>query len=309
MNTNTGQADKLSEKSSKLQIIKAYFELCKPNVMYLAIITAITGMFLAPSDISIAKFLLTIIFVSMGAGAAGAFNMYFEMDIDAQMSRTSKRPLPSWRLKRNNALKFAYIMSALSVGLMALTINFLSSFLLLFTIVFYAYFYTLILKKNTVYNIVIGGIPGAIPPLIGWAAVENSLNMAIFSVFLIIFLWIPPHSWALALFKVKEYSKVNIPMLPVIKGRAHTINQIMVYSILMICSTYLPYFYRISGIFYVIVASILNIIFAYWVLKLYKTKENTQNHKNEKILFIFSINYLFVLFLSMIAEKIFFKFF
>jgi protoheme IX farnesyltransferase len=284
-------------------ILKSYFELCKPNVMYLSILTAIAGLFAAPSQILFLKAFFSIILISIGAGSAGAFNMYFESDIDSIMERTKKRPLPSWKIKKENALYFAIFSSVFSVFFLFIVSNLLSAFLLLLTIIFYAFIYTLILKKRTVYNIVIGGIPGAIPPLIGWAVVENSLSLSSFSLFLIIFLWIPPHSWSLALFKLEEYKKVNIPMLPVKKGIKKTNQQILVYSILLIISSYFPFFLKIVNLLYLPIITILNIFFMYFVLKIFFNKDYT-NHLYEKKLFFFSINYLFIIYIYIIFEKI-----
>jgi protoheme IX farnesyltransferase len=299
----------LQKNNSFVKKIKSYFDLCKPNVMYLAILSSVAGIFLAPGNISFFNGLLSLIFVSMGAGSAGAFNMYFESEIDAMMERTSKRPLPSWRIKKNHALYFAIFLGISSVLSLWTIANLLSAALLFATIIFYGFIYTLILKKRTLHNVVIGGIPGAIPPLIGWAIVENSLSLRIFSLFFIIFLWIPPHSWALALFKIKEYKKVQIPMLPVIKGRENTINQILAYSIALIISSYSPYFFNLISIYYAFFISFLNFFFIYFSIKLFFDKKDKLNNKFEKRLFLFSINYLLLLLIWIICEKIFIKLF
>lgn len=290
-------------KSNILLIIKSYFELCKPNVMYLAILSSIAGMFLAQNQISLINSIFSVIFISVGAGSAGAFNMYFEADIDKLMYRTSKRPLPSWRIKKINGLYFAIITSIISILGLYFSSNILSAFLLFLTIVFYAFIYTLILKKRTIYNIVIGGIPGAIPPLIGSSVMDNSISLPAWSLFFIIFFWIPPHSWALALFKLDEYKKVNIPMLPVIKGRKNTSIQIIIYSFLLLISSYSLYFTGFLNFAYLILITILNIIFMYFAFKIYFFE--TKNNIYEKKLFFFSINYLFLIFLYVIFEKIF----
>lgn len=285
--------------NKNLALIKAYFELCKPRVMYLAILSAFIGMVLAyrtnPVEIDFVKSLWAILAIFMGAGSAGALNMYLEVEIDAQMSRTSKRPLPSWKVQRKHAFRFAFILGLFAVLFMYIFVNPLSALLLLSTIIFYVIFYTLLLKKNTIYNVVIGGVPGAIPPLIGWASVMNSLSWSIFSFFLIIFLWIPPHSWALALYRIEEYRKVKIPMMPVIKGRQYTIHQMVFYSILMIISSYLPFIFGLCGYLYLISCSILNLYFTYYMFKVYQNIEDKFNHRYDKILFIFSIKYLLIL--------------
>ena len=270
--------------------------------MSLAIMSAIVGIILAPGEINNFKLLWSLICIIFGAGASGAINMALEMDIDSQMTRTSKRPLPMNKINQKSALEFAIILGSTSVFFMALFVNALSAFLLFATIVFYGYFYTLVLKKRTIYNVVIGGIPGALPPVIGWTVVTNSLSIGAFTFFAIIFLWIPPHSWALALYKVKEYQKVNIPMMPVIKGRKYTVFQIIFYSILLIISTYIPYFFNSLEKIYLITATIANLFLIYFSVKLIQNIEDKSNHKYDKLFFIFSINYLFILFLSAICD-------
>jgi protoheme IX farnesyltransferase len=290
------------EATINFQTIESYFELFKPGVMSLAIMSAIVGIILAPGEINNFKLLWSLICIIFGAGASGAINMALEMDIDSQMTRTSKRPLPMNKINQKSALEFAIILGSTSVFFMALFVNALSAFLLFATIVFYGYFYTLVLKKRTIYNVVIGGIPGALPPVIGWTVVTNSLSIGAFTFFAIIFLWIPPHSWALALYKVKEYQKVNIPMMPVIKGRKYTVFQIIFYSILLIISTYIPYFFNSLEKIYLITATIANLFLIYFSVKLIQNIEDKSNHKYDKLFFIFSINYLFILFLSAICD-------
>jgi len=284
------------------QTIKSYFELFKPGVMSLAIMSAVVGIILAPGQINNFKLLWSLICIIFGAGASGAINMSLEMDIDSQMTRTSKRPLPMHKMHPHSALEFALVLGAFSVFFMAFFVNTLSALLLLSTIAFYGYFYTLILKKRTIYNVVIGGIPGALPPVIGWAAVTNSLSLGAFTFFFIIFLWIPPHSWALALYKVNEYKKVNIPMMPVVKGRRYTIFQIIFYSILLIFSTYTPYYFNSLGNIYLIITTLANSFLIYYSIKLIQNIDNKSSHKYDKLFFIFSINYLFIIFLAAIFD-------
>ena len=295
---------KIDNKKSLISTSAAYFELCKPNVMYLAILSAATGIILVPNvSISWYMFLFLMFLISIGAGSAGAFNMSLEKDIDMQMARTRKRPLPSSRVSKSGGLTFAFLMASISVILLWVCFNWLCAAGMLFTIVFYAYFYTLVLKKNTVYNIVIGGIPGAMPPLIGWSALTGNISFGIFSFFLIIFFWIPPHSWALALFKVKEYAKVSIPMMPVVKGRAYTIKQMILFTVPMVISSYLPYLTHLCSLFYTFIISGLNIIFCYILYKLYKDTNDLQKNKYEKMLFFYSINYLFIILIVAIIDQ------
>ena len=290
------------EEIINFQTIRSYFELFKPGVMSLSIMSAVVGIILAPGEINNFKLLWSLICIIFGAGASGAINMALEMDIDSQMTRTSRRPLPMNKMHPQSALEFAIILGATSVFFMALFVNALSAFLLFSTIIFYGYFYTLLLKKRTIYNVVIGGIPGALPPVIGWTTVTNSLSLGAFTFFAIIFLWIPPHSWALALYKIKEYKKVNIPMMPVIKGRKYTIFQIIFYSILLIISTYTPYFFNSLGNIYLTTTTVANLFLIYFSIKLIQNIEDKSNHKCDKLFFIFSINYLFIIFLAAICD-------
>ena len=298
---------KLSYNSKNQPIIdtstlKAYFELFKPGVMSLAIMSAIVGIIVAPGHFSTLQLFWTVVCVTFGAASSGAINMCLEIEIDSKMTRTSKRPLPMQKINSKNALEFAMVLGFFSVFFMALFVNFLSAFLLLSTIVFYGYVYTLILKKKTIYNVVIGGIPGALPPLIGWVAVTNSISLNSMWFFLIIFLWIPPHSWALALYKVEEYRKVEVPMMPVIKGRRYTMYQIIFYSILLLISTYLPYFSGMSGLTYLFITSLANSFFIYYLMRMVQNIDDKVNHKFDKIFFIFSINYLFIIFIAAIFD-------
>ena len=302
ININTNNAMKNEVESININTFKSYFELFKPGVMSLAIMSAVIGVILAPGSISGLKLFWALLCIIFGAGASGAINMSLEMDIDSQMSRTSKRPLPMGKMNQKSALEFSVLLGGASVFFMAMFVNLLSAVLLLFTIVFYGYLYTLILKKRTIYNVVIGGIPGALPPLIGWAAVTNSLSIGAFTFFLVIFLWIPPHSWALALYRVEEYKKVNVPMMPVVKGRKYTIFQIIFYSMLLVISTYGPYFFNDLGNIYLVVTSIANVFLIYYLVKIFQNIEDKVNHKYDKLFFIFSINYLFILFLVAIVD-------
>ena len=286
-------------------ILKAYFELFKPGVMSLAIMSGALGIIIAPEQISGLKLFWSLLCIILGAGASGAINMCLEIDIDSQMSRTSKRPLPMNKITKERGLEVAYYMAFFSVFFMALFVNVLSASLLFLTIFFYGYIYTLILKRRTIYNVVIGGISGAIPPLIGWASVMNSLSWASMSFFWIIFLWIPPHSWALALYKAKEYQKVSVPMMPVVKGRKFTIYQVVFYSILMIASTYLPYYFGLNGVIYLYVTTFSNLVWVYFTMKLMKNIVDKENHRSEKLFFVFSINYLFIVFFASMIDCFF----
>ena len=209
-----------------------YLELLKPRVMSLVVFTAFVGLLAAPGTINPVLAVIAILAIAIGAGASGALNMWYDADIDAIMSRTAKRPIPSGRVSSGEALAFGLVLSVLSVMTLGVLVNWLSATLLSFTIFFYAVVYTMWLKRATPQNIVIGGAAGAIPPVIGWAAATGSVSLESIVLFLIIFLWTPPHFWALALFKSEEYGRVGIPMMPNVAGEASTRRQMFVYALL-----------------------------------------------------------------------------
>ena len=278
---------------------KDYFDLLKPRVMSLVIFTAITGLYLAPGHINPFLAIIAIFCISVGSGAAGAINMWYDRDIDNIMRRTKKRPIPAGKVMPENALHLGVFLSVASVTLMGLAINVLSAALLGFAIIFYAYIYTVLPKRSTAQNIVIGGAAGALPPLIGWVAVTNQITIEPVILFLIIFFWTPPHFWALSLYSAEDYKKANIPMLPVVSGIKHTKLQIVIYSILLFIISILPFCYNFAGYIYLYSALILNVIFTAMSFILYFDKEN----KIARKLFFYSIFYLFLLFLIAIIDK------
>ena len=278
--------------------IKDFIMLLKPRVISLVVFTGVIGMLLAPNKIHPIIGLLAILSISLGSGAASAINMWYDRDIDAIMQRTKTRPIPSGRILPEEALHLGVTLSALSVLIMATFVNYLSAFLLAFSIFFYAIVYTMILKRNTVQNIVIGGAAGAFPPIIGWASVTNSISIEPILLFLIIFMWTPPHFWALSLHSSEEYKKANIPMLPVIKSVKTTKDHIIIYFILLFCTSLLPYYIGMLGNVYLITSLILGILFALYIMML-----TNDESKNAFKCFKYSIVYLFVLFLSMIIDK------
>jgi protoheme IX farnesyltransferase len=279
--------------------VKDYFDLLKPKVMSLVIFTGITGLYLAPGHIHPFLAIIAILCISIGSGAAGAINMWYDRDIDNIMLRTQKRPIPSGKVSPEDALHMGVFLSIASVTLMGLAVNVLSGALLGFAIFFYAYIYTVLLKRSTAQNIVIGGAAGALPPLIGWVAVTNQITIEPIILFLIIFLWTPPHFWALSLYSAEDYKKANIPMLPVVAGVQHTKLQILIYSVLLCIATLLPFILHFMGFIYLFVCIILNIIFLSLALKLYLDPQNRLARK----LFFYSIFYLFLLFLIAIFDK------
>ncbi|MBP9792116.1 MAG: heme o synthase [Rickettsiales bacterium] len=278
--------------------IKDFITLLKPRVISLVIFTGIIGMLLAPGTIHPIIAIIAIISISLGSGAAGALNMWYDKDIDAIMTRTKTRPIPSGKISADEALHLGIVLSILSVFIMAVFVNYLSAFLLAFSIFFYVVIYTIYLKRRTAQNIVIGGAAGAFPPIIGWTAVTSSMSVEPLFLFLIIFMWTPPHFWSLALYSAEDYKKANIPMMPVIKGIKSTKNQIVIYFLFLCVSTLLPYSLQMLGMLYLIAAFILNITFA-----LYITLLTRDEQKYSMPCFKYSIIYLFLLFSSMILDK------
>jgi protoheme IX farnesyltransferase len=281
--------------------VKDYFMLMKPRVMSLVVFTAISGMLLAPGNIHPLIAFVSILCITIGAGSAAAINMWYDRDIDAIMKRTQKRPIVTGAVKADEALAFGIITGTMAIIMMAVSVNIISAALLAFTILYYIYIYTIWLKRTSVQNVVIGGVSGALPPIIGWASVTGNISWQAFSLFAIIFIWTPPHSWALALYRSADYKNCNIPMMPVIKGVLYTKKQIMLYSILMFFISLWPYFLNISSHLYLITAIISGLTFLYYAVNLFADTE--QNHVAKK-LFWYSIFYLFIIFFSLIAFKV-----
>ncbi len=281
--------------------VKDYFMLMKPRVMSLVIFTAISGMLLAPGNIHPLIAFVAVLCIAIGAGSAAAINMWYDRDIDAIMKRTQKRPIVTGAVKADEALAFGAITGTMAVIMMAVSVNIISAVLLAFTILYYVYIYTIWLKRTSVQNVVIGGVSGALPPIIGWVSVTGNISWQAFSLFAIIFIWTPPHSWALALYRSDDYKNCNIPMMPVIKGILYTKKQIMLYSILMFFISLAPYFLNISTYLYLITAIISGLIFLYYAVNLFTDTEQNQVAKK---LFWYSILYLFIIFLSLITFKI-----
>ncbi|MCT4635557.1 MAG: heme o synthase [Rickettsiales bacterium] len=279
--------------------VRDYFNLLKPRVMSLVVFTGITGLYLAPGEINLFIAAIAILCISVGSGAAGAINMWYDEDIDNIMSRTKKRPIPSGRVAAEDALYLGVFLSCAAVALMGLAVNILSALLLAFTIFFYCYIYTVLLKRSTPQNIVIGGAAGALPPLIGWVAVTNQITIEPIILFLIIFFWTPPHFWALSLYRSDDYKKANIPMMPVVSGIQSTKMQILIYTVLLFIISILPFVFHFVGNIYLYTACVLNLIFLAMVIALYLDFKNKIAGK----VFAYSILYLFVLFLSAIIDK------
>ncbi|WP_353207394.1 heme o synthase [Sphingorhabdus sp.] len=274
-----------------------FWALTKPRVMSLVVFTALCGLLAAPGSIHPVIGFTAILCLAVGAGACGALNQYFEADTDAKMARTSDRPLPAGRMDRESALHFGIGLAAFSVGIMGVAVNWLAAGLLAFSIFFYAIVYTLWLKPNTPQNIVIGGAAGAFPPVIGWAAVTGDVTLLPVILFAIIFLWTPPHFWALALFMKTDYGAAGIPMMPNVKGQKSTRNQIFGYTFPMAATAVLPFVLGQTSWLFGAASVLLNIVFIALAYRVWRNDTtDAMAMKPEKQLFAFSILYLFLLF-------------
>jgi len=281
--------------------VEDYLALLKPRVMSLVVFTALVGLLMAPGGIHPYLALISIVCIAVGAGASGALNMAYDADIDAIMSRTRNRPIPSGRLTREDAAIFGVILSAFSVTFLGLATNWVAAGLLGFTIFFYSVIYTAWLKRATPQNIVIGGAAGAFPPMIGWAAVTGSVAIDGIALFLIIFLWTPPHFWALALYKRGDYHAAGIPMLPNVAGDSATQNQIVVYSVLLVLVAFTPVLTGLVGWVYAVPAASLGVGFAALAVHL-RFSEGVEMKKRARRLFAYSLSYLFALFLALLVD-------
>ncbi len=282
--------------------VRDYFALMKPRVMSLVVFTALTGMMAAPGEIHPVLGFLALLLIAVGAGASGALNMWYDADIDARMQRTIKRPIPMGRVTRGEALAFGSIFSAGSVLCLGVMVNWLAAGLLAFTIAYYLFVYTMGLKRRTPQNIVIGGAAGAFPPMIGWATVTGTVSIESIVLFLIIFMWTPPHFWALSLYRCEDYRRVNIPMLPVVAGPDETRKQILLYSLLLVPITLMPLPLALGGPVYTMVAGLLGGLFLFYAVQVYRNRTGDEADRYARKLFLFSIFYLFALFLTLLVE-------
>ena len=280
------------------------FKLMKPRVMSLVIFTCAVGLLMAPEVVPTKDAIVAILLVSIGAGAAGALNMWYESDLDALMTRTCLRPIPTGKINKNQALVFGISLSIFSVIALDYFANRLSAGLLLFTILFYVFVYTIWLKRKTPQNIVIGGASGALPPVIGWTIATNSLSIESLTFFLIIFFWTPSHFWALSLYKSDDYKKAKVPMLPLTNGIESTKLNILIYSLLMLPVVILPYILGFVGLAFLIPSLILTIYYNILCFKLYNFKKNKFDAKIARSIFGYSILYLFLVFVLFLIDKI-----
>ena len=295
-----------------------FVQLLKPRVMSLVVFTAITGMVCADRPVNPILAAVAILCIAVGAGASAALNMWFDADIDAKMRRTRGRPVPSGRVQGADALALGLVLSMFSVMLLGMTVNWLAAGLLAFTIVFYAVVYTMWLKRSTPQNIVIGGLAGALPPVIGWAAATGTTPLNAWLLCAIIFMWTPPHFWALSLYTSEDYAKAGVPMMPVTAGAASTRKQILIYSLLFTPLCLVPAFTGLGGIAYLAVAALGGLVFLVLAWRVFKSRAGDAPDprqddglydvkaaaKDARNLFAFSILYLSLLFATLLAEHL-----
>ena len=275
--------------------------------MSLVLFTSMVGLLIVPNQVSFLDSIISLAAIALGAGAAGTLNMWYESDLDALMSRTCLRPIPTGKIKKDQALWFGSFLSILSMGILYYSSNILSVFLLGLTIGFYFFIYTIWLKRRTPQNIVIGGAAGALPPVIGWAVATGSISIEPLILFLIIFIWTPSHFWALSLYKSNDYKKANIPMLPVVAGVQKTKLNILVYALLLAPTVTSLYFFNFSSFEYLIISSALTAYYIYLCYLLFKEKNNKISNVIARKIFVYSIFYLFIIFVLILIDS-FFKF-
>jgi len=288
----------MPSKSSVLSW-KNYYTLCKPNVVAEMLFTAVVGMLLAvPGMPPLGPFIYGTVGIALAASSAAAMNHFIDRKADALMRRTEKRPLPTGELSTTNVITFSIVLGVSSMLLLILLVNTLTAILTFLSLFGYAIIYTLYLKRATPQNIVIGGIFGATPPLLGWCAMTNEVHPYALLLALIIFVWTPPHFWALAIARREEYAKVNIPMLPVTHGPGFTRLQILLYTILLLCVTLLPYLTGMSGLIYLVSAVLLGLGFIYYAVLMMRKKDNKTAMKT----FVYSIVYITLLFAALLID-------
>jgi protoheme IX farnesyltransferase len=279
--------------------VEDYVALLKPRVMSLVVFTGFVGLYLAPGHLNPVLAAIAVLAIAVGAGAAGAINMWYDRDIDALMRRTRSRPLPAGRMAPGEALGFGLVLAAGSVMVMGLALNWTAAALLALTIAFYVFIYTVWLKRRTPQNIVIGGAAGAFPPLVGWAAVTGDVGLPALVLFALIFFWTPPHFWALALYRAGDYAKAGVPMLPVVAGARETKKQILAYTIVLWPVAVAPALIGVAGIAYGALALGLNALFTLMAIRVWRDSGDGA----AKQMFGFSILYLFLLFAALLVDR------
>jgi protoheme IX farnesyltransferase len=284
-----------------------YFALMKPRVMRLVVFTAFGGMLMAPGSIDPVLGIVAILSIAIGAGASGALNMWYDADIDAIMSRTANRPIPTGRITADQALNFGMVMSVFSVVVLGLLVSWAAGALLAFTIFFYAVIYTMWLKRSTPQNIVIGGAAGAFPPMLGWVCMTGTVSLESIVLFAIIFIWTPPHFWALALWKMRDYDDAHVPMMPNAAGENSTRAQMLIYSLLLAPLSAAPYFLGFSGALVGALSLFLGLMFLWLTFRVWKDAGADKCLTAEKKLFAYSIFYLFAIFALLMIDAVVFR--
>ena len=282
-----------------------YFALLKPRVMSLVVFTGVVGLVMAPGEMHPLLAVAALLFIALGAGASGAINMWYDADIDAVMERTKRRPIPAGRVARSDALTLGLVVGGASILGMALLVNLFAAGLLAFTIAFYVFVYTMWLKRRSTQNIVIGGVAGALPPVIGWVAVTGELSAVPLVLFAIIFFWTPPHFWALALYRRDEFARAGLPMLPVVRGAAATRRQILLYSHIVAPLGVVPPYLGAASWIYGAGAELLGAVFIYAAYRVYRygaEEERAGTHTSARRLFGFSILYLSLIFAGLLVD-------
>ena len=283
----------------KVKLLKSYYILCKPNVVYMMLICALVGMLLAEDSVSsVSNIIISLLGIALCSGSAAAINQVVDRKADASMTRTDQRPLPQGELSPFHASCFAFVIGLMGALILYFFVNTLTMLLTLASLIGYSFIYTIYLKRATPQNIVIGGLAGAAPPLLGWTAISNTIEPFALLLVLIIFAWTPPHFWALAIYRKDEYAKESIPMLPVTHGVAFTKLQIVLYTIILFIVSILPYIVLMSGAIYLISAVILSSIFMYYSIRLYLSDDDSYAMRT----FNFSIYYIFLIFVALLCD-------
>src|SRR6476619_3121661 len=283
--------------------VAEYFALMKPRVMFLVVFTALGGLVAAPGHMHRVRAIAALMCIAVGAGAAGALHMWNDTDIDACMARTAARPIPKGKITPDEARAFGTVLAVGSVLCLGLMLNWVAGALLALTIGFYVFVYTMWLKRSTPQNIVIGGAAGAVPPMIGWAAATGTVSLESFVLFLIIFMWTPPHFWALALLRVRDYERAGVPMLPVVKGEDETRRQVLIYSLILAPLGCAPALVGLGGGLYTVAAGFLGAFFVMFAYACYTERVGPEAERAAKNLFAYSVLYLFLLFAALLVEQ------
>jgi len=298
----------LSRAEPSLAGVEDYLALLKPRVMSLVVFTALVGLLVAPGHIHPFIGFVALLCIAIGAGASGALNMWYDADIDAVMTRTKKRPIPAGRIEPGEALAFGTTLAVFSVGVLGVLVDWFAAALLAFTIFFYVFVYTMWLKRSTPQNIVIGGAAGAFPPVVGWAAVTGDISLAPVLMFLIIFLWTPPHFWALSLLRCDDYARAGVPMLPVVAGYDATRRQILIYTLLLAPAGLAPWIAGFAGFVYGVVALACGLVMLHLAWRVYRDRAGASAATAARRLFAFSLLYVFAVFAALLVDSLLARF-